>query len=135
MNRLTGFSLLELLIVMAIVAILLAVSYPLYLSHLVKARRDQAAVDLLYIASQLENFYSLHDTYQGATLESLGVSGFTSDHSYAMSLQSLSDSSYLIAATPQSHQAESDLQCQTLMTNEQGEKMISGNGNALNCWN
>ncbi|MBS0350708.1 MAG: prepilin-type N-terminal cleavage/methylation domain-containing protein [Proteobacteria bacterium] len=134
MNRLLGFSLLELLIVMAIITILLTVSYPLYLSHLVKARRNQAAINLVYIASQLENFYSLYDSYQGATLEALGVSAFTDDHSYMMSLQSLGDNTYLIAAIPQGHQAESDLQCQSLLINEKGEKMISGAGNSFNCW-
>ncbi len=82
MRSKTGFSLVELLIVMAIIAILIAVAYPLYTSHLVKGRRNQAEIALLYLASQLESFYSVQNSYQGATLESLGVNLFTDDHSY-----------------------------------------------------
>lgn len=120
---------------MAIVAILIAVAAPLYTSHLIKGRRNQAEIALLYLASQLESFYSLQDSYQGATLEALGVNPYTDNKSYLLSIQSSSAAGYNIAASPLSQQAKSDTLCQTLLLNERGDKSVTGTGTAEACWN
>lgn len=129
-----GFSLLELLIVMAIIAILIAVAYPVYTSYLTTGRRNQAEVALLYLASQLEEFYSLENTYQGATLDGLGVNTYTDDHSYQLMIQSLTVASYTIVALPLNQQAKADSECGVLSLNELGEKTISGTANSSACW-
>lgn len=132
LNR--GFSLLELLVVMALIAILISLAYPLYTSHLVKGRRNQAEVDLLYLASQLEAFYTLQNTYQGSSLEGLGINPYTDDHSYQLSIQSATDTGYQIAASPLGQQARADTTCGNLTLNEQGEKSVSGSATPEECW-
>lgn len=134
MNLNQGFSLLELLIVMALIAILTSLAYPLYTSHLVKGRRNQAEADLLYLASRLEAFYSLQNTYQGASLPTLGVNPYTDDHSYQLNITSATDTNYTVTAGPLGQQAKADTQCATLTLDEQGNKSVSGKLSAEQCW-
>ena len=54
---------LELLIVMMIVGILLAVSYPSYMGQLRKSRRAESAVALESMAQAQERFYARFRTY------------------------------------------------------------------------
>lgn len=126
-----GFSLLELLIVMAIVAILMITAYPVYTAHLIKGRRNQAEIDLLYLGSQLESFYSLENTYQSATLDALGVNLYTDDQNYQLAILSATEAHYEVAAIP----LKTDTQCGTLTLNEQGEKSSSGTLTTTSCWN
>lgn len=63
MCRQAGFTLVELLIVMAIAGILAAIAYPGYTSYLVKARRAEAQLALLTVMQQQEHFHSNHNTY------------------------------------------------------------------------
>ncbi len=125
---------LELLVVMAIIAILMASASPIYIDHLVKSRRNLAQINLLKLASQLEKFYSLNATYQGATLAELGSNAYSDDHFYQFNIQSANDSTYLIEAIPLGQQALQDSQCKTLSFNEQGLKMSSGLLSPEQCW-
>jgi type IV pilus assembly protein PilE len=52
-----GFSLLELMVVVMIIAILTAVSYPMYRSHVVKSRRADAKSALAQLAQLQESYY------------------------------------------------------------------------------
>src|ERR1700733_6781768 len=66
-----GFSLLELLIVLGVIAILIIITYPTYTHHVIASRRNEAKIGLLQFANKLENYASLHNSYAGATLENL----------------------------------------------------------------
>ncbi len=59
---LNGFTLLEMVIVIAIVAVLASISYPVYRHHLMMVHRREAEVELLRIATFLEQYHSEHDT-------------------------------------------------------------------------
>jgi type IV pilus assembly protein PilE len=128
LNR--GFSLLELLIAIVIIAILVTIAYPSYNGYLAKGRRTQAMIDLLYMASQLESFYTQQNTYQGAP----GLKTTTDDHSYQLVIQSTTESSYNLAAVPNSAQAALDQSCGTLTLNELGERGDSGTLTPEVCW-
>ena len=58
-----GFSLMEMLIVVAIVAILTAVALPSFLDSIRKARRSDAGDSLLYIQSLQEKYRANHTTF------------------------------------------------------------------------
>ena len=57
MRRVAGFSLMELMIVVAIIAILLAIAIPSYRNYILRAHRTDATRGLQDIASREENYY------------------------------------------------------------------------------
>ena len=60
-----GFSLVELMIVVAIVAILAAVAIPAYINHIMRSRQADAYHNLLDIRAAQEMYYSLYNDYAG----------------------------------------------------------------------
>jgi type IV pilus assembly protein PilE len=131
-NRL-GFTLLELMVALAIMGILVSLSYPLYTHHLVKARREQAEMALLQLAGRLEVLHSLDGSYKNATTE-LHMEQLIKDDSYHLQIENVTDEEYQISAVPQKSQAESDIGCGKLSLNEKGEHFVSGKDNIDNCW-
>ena len=67
-SRHAGFSLIELMVVVAIVAILAAIAYPNYTDTVRRSNRSDARATLLQIAQSLERYFTENNTYAGATL-------------------------------------------------------------------
>lgn len=65
-----GFSLVEIMIVLAIVGILASIAYPGYASYITRSRRIEGQMALLDIMQQQERFYSLHNTYAAFAADS-----------------------------------------------------------------
>jgi len=63
-----GFTLVELLVCLALVGILLGVALPAYQEHMQRVRRVDAQKSLVELAQSLERFYTSRGTYDGATL-------------------------------------------------------------------
>lgn len=132
MIRNIGFTLIELLITMVIISILLAVSYASYRGHIIKVRRNNAVINLNYLAYRLESYYNQNHTYKGASLELLAVDN--NDQFYRLTIISTDESSFQVAAVPIGSQAASDKKCETLMLDYLGQKAISGSGKADECF-
>ena len=132
-KNLFGFSLIELLVVLAIIAILASISWPLYTEHLIKTRRAQAKVALMQLSSRLERYAMTYHSYQGATLNNLGLPSLIANDYYRLQIISISSDHYEIAAIPQKNQTQ-DRQCGTLMFNQNGQQRISGTEKVTYCW-
>ena len=94
-----GFTLLEVMIACAIVAILAAIAYPSYINSVQKSRRSEATAALLGIASQMERFSTEKGTYATATLGTGAAAVFpnhTENSYYNLSLANLSATTYTI---------------------------------------
>jgi type IV pilus assembly protein PilE len=61
-----GFTLVEVMIVVAIVAILAAIAYPSYVESVRKSRRAEARAQLLEAAQYMQRFYSQNDSFKRA---------------------------------------------------------------------
>lgn len=124
-----GFSLIELMIAVAIVAILAAIAYPAYNEQVTKARRSDAHSALLNMAALMEHYYTENNTYAGASIANIGANATSSEGHYNMSIGNLSATTYTLTATPTGAQA-SDTTCGALTltnTNVKGP-------NPASCW-
>lgn len=70
-----GFSLIELLIVLAIIGVIASIAYPSYQNYTCDTYRTQAVADLKTCALALDRFYSNGFTYVGAVID--GSAGAT----------------------------------------------------------
>jgi len=61
-----GFTLIELMIVVAIIGIIAALAYPSYQDQIKKARRADAQGVLMSFANTMERYYTENNTYTGA---------------------------------------------------------------------
>lgn len=129
-----GFTLLELITVLAIISILTLISYPVYTQYVLKTNRAQAETALLDVALGLERYYALHNTYAGATLMDVQVNDFTANAAYRLAINSASEESYVLTATPLGGGQLADQMCGVLSLNSLGEKGISGAGKVVDCW-
>jgi type IV pilus assembly protein PilE len=75
--RAAGFTLIELMIVVVIVAVLLIVAIPTYLSQIRESRRTEARNYLVELASREERYYATQNAYT-STASLLGYAGFGS---------------------------------------------------------
>src|SRR5699024_2653897 len=102
-----GFTLLELMIVVAIVAILASIAYPSYTHYIVKTHRSAAEACLSEYANYMERFYTTNLSYStdsdGNAIDSptLGCAsaGQTGDN-YSYQLANSTASTYTLTATP-----------------------------------
>lgn len=73
-RRSAGFTLVELMITLAIVAILVAIAYPSYSNYIMKSHRADAKTALLDLASRQERYFALQNNY-ASTPSALGYAG------------------------------------------------------------
>lgn len=130
-----GFSLIELLMVLAITSILAAISYPNYRDYITRAHRAEGKTALLDLACRMEHYYSEHNTYQTATIGTGNESDVLGQSQserlgYIVSIARATDETYLLKATTRS--ITQDVQCPLLTLNHSGAKGPS-DGNAP-CW-
>jgi type IV pilus assembly protein PilE len=128
-----GFTLLELMIVIVIISILAAISYPLYQQHVIKTRRTLAQITLLRLATYLERYYISNNSYKNAKLNELGIPSTTAENHYQLEIATATEDTFLIRAIPLNGQT-TDRKCGVLSLNQKGEKFISGTGLLTECW-
>jgi type IV pilus assembly protein PilE len=134
--RSRGFTLLEVMIACAIVAILAAIAYPSYKTSIQKSRRADATTALLGVASQMERYSTEKGTYATATLGTGAGAVFpnhTENSYYNLSLANLTTTTYTVRAAPTGAQADDP--CGTLTYTEQGVKGVTGGSwTKAQCW-
>lgn len=125
-----GFTLIELMIAVAVVSILAAVAYPSYQDHIRKSRRAEAQSFMMAVAARQQQF--LVDTRgYGESLSDVGVP--TPDNvarAYAVELAASAapSPSFVLTATPRDAQARE--RCGTLSIDQNGSKSAAHSS----CW-
>jgi type IV pilus assembly protein PilE len=123
-----GFTLLELMIVVVVVAILAAIAVPSYEYAMVNARRGAAQGCLTEQAQYMERYHTTNMTYAGApapTCEAdLGAH-------YAVGFVGVPDGAgYTLQIVPQGRQATAETKCGTMSIDQTGKK----SGTTADCW-
>lgn len=132
-TRRSGFTLVEMLVVVAMVAVLSAVAYPSYLTQVSKGRRADAKQALVELAQKMERFYTERGTYAGATLGSTGVYASTSPGGYySLTITSQTADGFTITAAPKGSQASDS--CGTLGYNQIGDRSVGSGATVAQCW-
>jgi type IV pilus assembly protein PilE len=122
-----GFSLIELMTVITIVAILVALAVPSYTQYVRKANRSEAQELLLNWSNNQEIWRATHTTYADGTT-ALGV---PTNDKYTFTVAGVSATSYLLTATATGNQAadtDKGISCTVLTLNESNIKTHA------NCW-
>jgi len=135
--RRSGFTLIELMIVVVVVAILAVLVLPSYQSYVLKARRTDAKAALTSAAQMLERF-STENAATGYSTATLGATGVFPNRSenghYALTLTNRTASTYTLNAAPQGPQANDA--CKTFTLNQRGERGVSADATRTwqECW-
>mgnify|MGYP001825489871 CR=1 FL=1 len=133
-----GLTLIELMVVVAVLAILSAVAYPLYTNQVQKSRRADAKVALQTIALAQERFFTINGEYAGnlSTLQvSPEVQGGASDEGYytiTLTLAGADNEQFTATAAAAGPQTD-DTDCAQFTINHQGVKTAT-DGGGTNCW-
>ena len=130
--KLSGFTLIELMITVAILAIVAAVAIPSYTSYVERGKRAEARTALLDIAARQERYYSNNRQYADQ-LSKLGMSGTKSEngnYTLSVALGGSNNQDFDATATPSGW---TDDECGDLGIDETGAKTQSLGDRAL-CW-
>jgi type IV pilus assembly protein PilE len=141
-----GFTLIELMIAVVVVAILGAVALPSYRSYVQKAERGAAKSVMLNLAQTEERYFTNNGAYLAfAALPTAAPAGWqnysgssTSSVKYNIAVAAgsiantgaLISDAYTITATP----VATDALCGTLKLDSTGAKAASGTGGVAQCW-
>jgi type IV pilus assembly protein PilE len=134
-----AFTLIELMIVVAIIGIIVAFGYPAYRDQVMKSRRADGMAALLELADRMERHYSDVGTYRkiesGGSIVDTAVSdvfpGYSSDY-YTLTIDSQDNISFTVSAAPKGSQLKD--KCGTFTLDSQGVKSVSASGMQDQCW-
>jgi len=115
MNRSqNGFTLIEMMIVVAIIGILAAIAIPNYQDYVRKSRRTDATIAISKIQQAQEKWRANNSSYT-ATLSDLGITNTTEGGYYTLSLSGASATGYTVLATAVNGKSQqSDSNCKIL---------------------
>jgi type IV pilus assembly protein PilE len=153
-----GFSLIELMIVVAIIGILASVAYPAYTNSIIKGKRAEGRTALTELMQQQERYMTQTNCYLGFTTTSAGVATATSPGTACggitpatvpfkvFSNESIAQAAYILSATActgttiaecvmvQATPVRTDTEAGTLQILSTGQKTCTGGTKPTVCW-
>ena len=144
----SGFTLIELMVTVAIVTILATIAVTSYSSQVQKSRRTEAKSALLDLAGREErlfstsNAYSQDEAFLGYATVSTQMTNMTFGNRYYTLTavvpdpsQAAGTPSYILTATPVAGNSQAnDTTCGSFSVNQLGVQTVSGTSTAASCW-
>ena len=139
----TGFTLIEMMVVVVVLSILAAIAIPSYRSAVLKSNRGDAKAALIDLAAREEKYFTINNQY-AVTASSLGYTGFSfpipaplsgTTH-YTIASPSVAAAAGVVpatfsaTATPSGSQAAD--KCGSFTLNSVGAQSVTGT--ATSCW-
>ncbi len=131
-----GFTLVEVMIVVVIVAILAAIAIPSYQSSVYKGRRADAKESLFSAAALQEQIYMQKNAYSDSAADVGGSQSGEGYYGIAVTRPCGDDSCFLITASARGAQS-GDTDCSTFSINQAGTKIAKSAGGSVttgSCW-
>ena len=134
-NKARGFTLIELMIVVVVVAILAAIAIPSYRQYVLRTNRTEAKRTLLNVAAAQEKFYLQNNSYAGSSAltmtppAGLGIQGTTEHGHYTVAINGADAATFSATAIAQGGQAQ-DSRCASFTINQAGAKTATN----ADCW-
>jgi type IV pilus assembly protein PilE len=144
-SRQTGFTLMEVMIVVVIVGLLASLALPSYSSYVTRSQR-QAGKNVLYRIADRQEQYFIDNKQYAANLSTLGYAEDTltigrdgdidastaSKPIYGLTLTNATATTYTVQVAPKGSQASKDADCGTLTLSHLGVRAVSGA--STDCW-
>jgi type IV pilus assembly protein PilE len=139
--RTAGWTLIELMVALLILAILATFALPAYRSHALRAHRVEATSALLELAAAQERFYLHHDRYASHTElaaappQGLGLAQMTRNGRYRLTID-VADTRVFSASAAASGDQAADERCSTLAIDAYGSRTATSAAGiaAARCW-
>ena len=129
MQKQRGFTLIELMIVVAIIGILATIAYPSYIAFVEKSRRGDAIATLADYRIAQEKWRANNISYAAST-GALSLDSTSRDAYYDMTIVSAGTTSYSVTAEPTGVQSDDD--CGSFGIDENGPDYTAGAD--ADCW-
>ncbi len=130
MKKNKGFTLVELMIVIAIIGIIASVAYPAMTSYVKAGERADGIASMLKLSQLMEKYYLVNSTYVGADVSTLMGTATSKEGKFTLAFEGVPDAyGYVLKATP----VKTDDECGYLTISSLGKKAAS-KGSADLCW-
>ena len=123
----TGFTLVELIIVVAIISILASIAIPAYNGYVETSKRSDAQASLMALAIAQEKYRASNPTYTTVITDLNGVSAASESGYYTLAVTAASGVTFTATATPNGW-ADSNSNCSPMSINQDGP------AGTLSCW-
>lgn len=136
-QKVSAFTLIELVMAVAIIGILASVAFPVYTDQIRKSKRADLVTDIMQCAAVLERRYTISSTYENTACNNIA----NDDYNIAVSVSCDSNGKkncYLITTTASSGFATEDTHCATFTMDHLGSRKATssgGNDHTRDCWN
>lgn len=132
-QRSRGFTLIEMMIVVVILAILAAIALPSYQKYVLRSHRSEGQALLSEAAARQERYFAQNNSY-ASSAAALNMTSYVAGlQYYGLAISNVSASTYTLTATATGSQAR-DSECLTLTLDQAGTRGATGTGTASSCW-
>ncbi len=136
--RKRGFTLIEIMIVVAIIGILSAIAFPAYQQYVRKSRRVDAKNAVLDMAAREERYFATNNKYSikgtdfGFSTDTAIAVTTGSKSYYALTITQTATSDFTVTAAPTGTQTADT--CNSYIINSLGVQSNSGGASTADCW-